>query len=81
MTLKTISLKTKDSACSSKARDSFNQLVDGDIDRITRIEGGANSQIYFIECANNRKFIGKAYFRSEHDQRDRGKVEFESLKY
>jgi len=39
-----------------------------------------NNQIIEVVSGENKKYVLKKYYRSEHDQRNRGKTEFEALR-
>ncbi|HLF18659.1 MAG TPA: aminoglycoside phosphotransferase family protein [Candidatus Omnitrophota bacterium] len=55
-------------------------LLTDDIQEVSEIKGGANSQVFFLKGAKE-KYIAKFYFRHPQDQRDRLNTEYKGLNF
>ena len=49
--------------------------------RFEKLKGGRNSQVLRVDCTDGSAFAAKAYFKSDHDPRDRLGVEFHALEF
>jgi len=59
----------------------FSKILPSNVVSIKKIGRGGNSRVYIIDCDNFDRYIGKLYFTSVLDKRDRIGVEYSSLKY
>lgn len=60
---------------------SFSQLLGSPVERLDRLGGGGNSQVYRVVCCDGRRFAGKAYFRRPADNRNSLQTEFSALQF
>ena len=56
-------------------------MLDSNVVSLERIGNGLNSRVYKIDCDNTESYVGKFYFPSNMDKRDRLGVEYSSLEY
>lgn len=65
----------------SEVGSAASRLLGLGVSRVEQLGGGRNSRVYKLSCQDSKQYIGKLYFHSDADPRDRLEVEFSSLNY
>ncbi len=63
----------------NQLRQVLSNLLQSPVEHIELVKGGANSQVYKVQCASKETFACKHYFHHALDRRDRLGVEFKSI--